>query len=823
MIRSVDVPLRVGGRLRRAALVLILGAAAGCGGATPGEAVRPAEGTAKELLDREPAGVCHPVNDFGEPLVVDWEAHQRADMEEAMHDGVAVVAYDCKSLRLLKGCSVDGSYGFVGVSKKEEVVQLENADELRANLPAFGTHFAKEFGAEMDRGSTVDVAMILVGKKRTTVQHAAREALRGGAACEGATHFLRGAFVGAFALALGTKGKVDVAASVFGGAESKSSKLEQVPRRAARHLQAGRGRGRRRALDVQRAREARARGAGRAAEAGRATPSSEESACPAGLVRRAGKCTQAVRRQGARLQVRRHQRLHRSSARRATPRAARRSGTCTWTATACRRTTPARSPSSGSRCDGRNAAGCNNLGFLYANGRGVPKDDGRAFTLYKQSCDLGEPVGCENIAWFHGHGQGGAAKDALRAIAFHKQACDAGNAGACRRLAEVSRDGLMGVTKDAGRASGFFKQSCDGGNNDERPRFLNDLQLRPGRAGRSGPGRAALPAGLRRRQPDGLQGPRRSLPRGQGRAAGTRARATALFKQGLRRGATPGPARASGTWRRAARAGPGTCTAPSPSTGRACDGHLAHGLRRAGLDGRERPGHREGSGPGPALLEQGCSGGNFAACVDARRPLRPAPRRVQGSRHRPLQAGLRRRLRGRVHQARRGRTSRAARRARRPACTGLGCLYESAAGSRRTWPARPPSTSRPATGTTGPAASSSGSSTRTAPGSRRTCAAPSRSTSRPATPTRRAAATTSGGSSTGTGTAWARTTARAALLFKQACDGSNANGCSNLGIRVRVRRGVPADRASAVRLYRQGCKGGNPWGCDQLRRLGEPQ
>ncbi len=114
MIDGVDAILGVRVRLRRAALALILGASAlaGCGGATPGEALRPAEGKAEDVLDRpEPAGVCHVVSNFGEPLVVDWEAHQRADVEEAMQDGVAVVAYDCKSLRLLKGCSVDGSYG----------------------------------------------------------------------------------------------------------------------------------------------------------------------------------------------------------------------------------------------------------------------------------------------------------------------------------------------------------------------------------------------------------------------------------------------------------------------------------------------------------------------------------------------------------------------------------------------------------------------------------------------------------------------------------------------------------------------------------------
>jgi uncharacterized protein len=51
-------------------------------------------------------------------------------------------------------------------------------------------------------------------------------------------------------------------------------------------------------------------------------------------------------------------------------------------------------------CDGGYAEGCRNLGYMYANGRGVAKDEPRAAALYRQACDGGEAGGCNNLAWF---------------------------------------------------------------------------------------------------------------------------------------------------------------------------------------------------------------------------------------------------------------------------------------------------------------------------------------------------------------------------------------------------------------------------------------
>ncbi|MBI1338789.1 sel1 repeat family protein, partial [bacterium] len=53
-------------------------------------------------------------------------------------------------------------------------------------------------------------------------------------------------------------------------------------------------------------------------------------------------------------------------------------------------------------CDGGQAAGCTNLGWLYGNGRGVAQDFGRARELFQKACDGGEAQGCSNLKAIEG-------------------------------------------------------------------------------------------------------------------------------------------------------------------------------------------------------------------------------------------------------------------------------------------------------------------------------------------------------------------------------------------------------------------------------------
>jgi hypothetical protein len=64
---------------------------------------------------------------------------------------------------------------------------------------------------------------------------------------------------------------------------------------------------------------------------------------------------------------------------------------------------------------------------------------------------------------------------------------------------------------------------------------------------------------------------------------------------------------------------------------------------------------------------------------------------------------------------------------------------------------------------------------------------------------------------------------RAAGLFRRACDGGNARGCSNLGVLYhRGQGGIVRDDAHAARLFEQSCNAGHAPACHHLGLLYEP-
>src|SRR5688572_24606002 len=116
-------------RLRLSALSLASTLLFACGPGTAGNAVRPEAPSGAEAMEEPTNAQCKGVAEHAEPLIVDWRSKERLDLELSMKKGVAVVSYDCSQMRVLKDCSVEGSYEYAGVSIKEDLVQLENADE----------------------------------------------------------------------------------------------------------------------------------------------------------------------------------------------------------------------------------------------------------------------------------------------------------------------------------------------------------------------------------------------------------------------------------------------------------------------------------------------------------------------------------------------------------------------------------------------------------------------------------------------------------------------------------------------------------------------
>jgi len=442
---------------------------AACGGSNAGSAVRPADPQASSALGEAP---CREAEKYGEPLVVDWPSEQRGDLEVAMHEGVAVVAYSCKAIRLLKDCHADGTYGFIGTTQREQVVKLESSDEVQANLPTLGAAFLSKIGADMQRGAALDIALVTIGKKKTTLTAATTDDLKG--TCDGATHFVRGAAVGAFALDTGTRGQVRAAAEIFGA----STKAESSSTKAVHNKDGDVGDCKQAAPDSPKppsqcgapvrlellAITAKPKGAEPAPPPPAAKDAVDlaepEESCPKGLVLSAGKCTAAAQAKSFQCESGKAeectQQCEKGSA-----------GSCaTLGAMYAEGNHVSRNYGMAAGrlkqgCDGGVDEACVGLGALTFDGRGVDKSVDRARDLFAKGCDGGVAEGCT------GQGKAMLASKLITTdadtVKVFQRACDGGSAAGCRELGALYEGG-RNVPKDPSKALDAYKRACFGRN-----------------------------------------------------------------------------------------------------------------------------------------------------------------------------------------------------------------------------------------------------------------------------------------------------------------------------------------------------------------------
>lgn len=103
----------------------------------------------------------------------------------------------------------------------------------------------------------------------------------------------------------------------------------------------------------------------------------------------------------------------------------------------------------------------NSLGDMYANGRGVAKDDAEAVQWIRKAADQGFAEGQNNLAAMYATGRG-VAKDDTQAVEWLRKAADQGLAGAQNNLGVMYRDGRI-VTQDDAAAVGWFRKSAEQG------------------------------------------------------------------------------------------------------------------------------------------------------------------------------------------------------------------------------------------------------------------------------------------------------------------------------------------------------------------------
>jgi len=368
------------------------------------------------------------------PLVVDMDAMDRVDLEVSMRDGLVVVRHDCNGMEILRDCRVESDYGFIGVQRKEEVVRLDSTDEIGANLPLSAGTLGAKLGADFNAESTLDIAMVMVGKKRSTKATVGRTELlsvRPGA-CDHATHYVRGATIGAFAMTTGVKSEARAAAEIFG-----------IPNTGT----IGVGGGSKRSKDV-------SKKDGDVASCNASTPDSADppsqcgallhlelalitedgveaggggdpidEICPPGYVLAEGKCTDD--KAGPHL---------------------------------CK---PKDYADCEKQCDAGNAPSCGRVAYYTLVGEHFERDAAKAVKLFDQACQDGYTVACASLGGLYVEGEV-VERDVDEGVALLEKACDDGDARFCSFLAQMSYVG-NGVPKDMNRAAKYASRGCFGG------------------------------------------------------------------------------------------------------------------------------------------------------------------------------------------------------------------------------------------------------------------------------------------------------------------------------------------------------------------------
>ncbi|WP_281016844.1 MULTISPECIES: tetratricopeptide repeat protein [unclassified Minwuia] len=115
------------------------------------------------------------------------------------------------------------------------------------------------------------------------------------------------------------------------------------------------------------------------------------------------------------------------------------------------------------------AAAQRNLGLLYLNGQGVPKNEAAAAEWFRRSSDQGFPRASANLGEMYLRGVG-VPRDPERAVTFFQRAAEAGLAEAQYNLAILTEAGF-GVKKDTELARRWFERAAAGGHAPARERL----------------------------------------------------------------------------------------------------------------------------------------------------------------------------------------------------------------------------------------------------------------------------------------------------------------------------------------------------------------
>jgi TPR repeat protein len=109
-----------------------------------------------------------------------------------------------------------------------------------------------------------------------------------------------------------------------------------------------------------------------------------------------------------------------------------------------------------------NASAQNDLGLMYIEGNGVPKDELEAVKWYRKSAEQGNAVGQAHLGAIYARGYGGVTQNYAEAFKWSRKAAEQGNADAQNMLGFAYASG-KGVPQDYSEAAKWFRKAAEQG------------------------------------------------------------------------------------------------------------------------------------------------------------------------------------------------------------------------------------------------------------------------------------------------------------------------------------------------------------------------
>ncbi|HEY2732290.1 MAG TPA: hypothetical protein VGK52_20255 [Polyangia bacterium] len=184
---------------------------------------------ARAILPAPPSelGKCRVAASQSSPLVTEWPASEKSNLEVLSHTGGVAVAYSGCSLRVLPQCRVRGSYQWQRTTPSVDSLSINDTDDLYAKLPLG----AASLEGELKRTGKLFVKTVVAGQLR--LEGAGVSDVPADGACAQATHLVTALSVGAFSLTAGGERQGSVGASLTMGEAKVERELSAEQLRSA--------------------------------------------------------------------------------------------------------------------------------------------------------------------------------------------------------------------------------------------------------------------------------------------------------------------------------------------------------------------------------------------------------------------------------------------------------------------------------------------------------------------------------------------------------------------------------------------------------------